>query len=290
MSRIILVTGATGKQGGAVARHLLQNGWMVRALTRSPEKDATLALKQKGAQIVKGDLDDPASLREALKDVYGVYSVQNSWEHGVEKERVQGIQLADAARREGVYHFVYSSVGSAHRATGIPHFDSKWDVEQHIRSTGLRFTILRPVFFMENLLMPDTLSAIGSGHLPLGLLPEKPLQIISVNDIGAFASLAFNQPSEFVSREIDIAGDELTGPRMAAILGTVLERECTYQQTPIEQIRAFSEDFALMVEWFNAKGYEADVPALRKIHPGLLTFEEWAKEHKQAMSAQYAHA
>ena len=290
MTRTILVTGATGKQGGAVADHLLKQGWNVLGLTRSPGKDAALALEKKGAGIVEGDLDDPASLRETLNNVYGVYSVQNSWEHGVEKEREQGKMLADEARRAGVSHFVYSSVGSAHRATGIPHFDSKWDIEEHIRSTGINYTILRPVFFMENLLMPDTLSAIGSGSLPLGLVPEKPLQMISVNDIGAFAALVFKKPSEFGKREIDIAGDELTGPRMAGILGRVLERDIVYQQTPIEQIRAFSEDYALMVEWFNAKGYEADISALRKLHPALLTFEKWAKERKQAMSMEYTHA
>lgn len=290
MSRIILVTGATGKQGGAVANRLLKRDWKVRALTRSPEQDAALALKKRGARIMKGDLDDPASLRKALNGVYGVYSVQNSWEHGVEKEREQGKTLADEARRAEVSHFVYSSVGSAHRATGIPHFDSKWDIEQHIRSTGLRFTILRPVFFMENFLMPDIVSAIDSGTLPLGVFPDKPLQMISVKDIGAFAALAFTKPAEFVNREIDIAGDELTGPQTAGILSRVLEKEITYQQAPIEQIRAFSEDYALMVEWFNAKGYEADIPALRKIRPGLITFGEWAKEHKQALSMEYAHA
>lgn len=290
MSRIILVTGATGKQGGAVANRLLNQDWKVRALTRSPEQNAALALKKRGARIMKGDLDDPASLREALDGVYGVYSVQNSWEHGVEKEREQGMMLADEARRAEVSHFVYSSVGSAHRATGIPHFDSKWDIEQHIRSTGLRFTILRPVFFMENFLMPDIVSAIDSGTLPLGVVPDKPLQMISVKDIGAFAALAFKKPSEFVNREIDLAGDELTGPQAAGILSRVLEKNITYQQTPIEQIRAFSEDYAVMVEWFNVKGYEADISALRKIRPALLTFEEWAKEHKQAMSMEYAHA
>ena len=139
--------------------------------------------------------------------------------------------------------------------------------------------------------MPDTLSAIGSGSLPLGLDPAKPLQMIAVDDIGAFAALAFKKPNEYANREIDIAGDELTGPQMAGILGNVLERDIVYQQTPIEQIRAFSEDYGLMVEWFNAKGYEADIPALRKLHPALTSFEKWVRKHKSVMSMmEYAHA
>jgi uncharacterized protein YbjT (DUF2867 family) len=290
MERIILVTGATGKQGGAVAHHLLEQGWKVRALTRSPEKDAAVALQKKGVEIMKGDLDDPELLREALNNTYGVFSVQNSWEHGVEKERIQGKTLADEAKRAGVSHFIYSSVGSAHRATAIPHFESKWDVEQHVRSTGLRFTILRPVFFMENFLAPDTLSAIRSGNLPLGVDPAKSLQMIAVDDIGTFAALAFKTTSEYANKEIDIAGDELTGPQMAGILGKVLERDIVYRQTPIEQIRAFSEDYARMIEWFNVKGYNADIPALRKIHPALMTFERWVREHISVISMEYANA
>ncbi len=283
MDRIILVSGATGKQGGAVARHLLKSGWKVRALTRSPEKAEATALIKEGARIVKGDLNNPASLRSALSGVYGVYSVQNSWEHGVEKEIVQGMTFADEAKRAGAAHFVYSSVGSADCNTGVPHFESKWKIEEHIRSIGLRSTIIRPVFFMENLLAPDTLSAIGNGSLMQGLDPSKPLQMVAVDDIGAFAALAFDEPDEYIGKELDIAGDELTGPQMAEILGRVLDREITYQQTPIEQIRAFSDDYAAMVEWFNDEGYQADIPALRKIRPALMTFEKWVEEHKTMM-------
>ncbi len=290
MEHTVLVTGATGKQGGAVAHYLLKYGWKVRALTRSPEKVEAMILQSGGARIIKGDLDDPASLRTALSGVYGVFSVQNSWEHGVEKEVKQGMTIADESKRANVAHFIYSSVGSAHRNTGIPHFESKWKIEKYVRSTGLRTTILRPAFFMENLLASDTLSSIVNGILSLGLDPEKPLQMIAVDDIGAFAALAFEDPDEYIGKDIDIAGDELTGLRMAEILGRVMERGIIYKQTPIEQIRAFSDDYAKMVEWFNAKGYIAGIPELRAIHPDLMTFEQWVKKQKKSLlTAKHAH-
>ena len=147
----ILVTGATGQQGGAVARHLLLGDHKVRAMTRKPDGDAAKALKKLGAEVLAGDLDDESSLTRALSGVWGVFGVQNTWEAGVEKEEAQGKRLADAARAAGVQHYVYTSVGSAHRKTGIPHFDNKWRVEEHIRAKRFpSFAILRPVFFMEN--------------------------------------------------------------------------------------------------------------------------------------------
>ena len=132
-TKIILVTGATGQQGGAVARHLLkQPGFAVRALTRDSAKPAARALAQAGAEVVRGDLDDPASVRRALEGAWGVFSVQNFMETGYEGEIRQGKALADAAKAAGVQHFVYTSVVSADRKTGLPHFESKWQIEQHI--------------------------------------------------------------------------------------------------------------------------------------------------------------
>src|SRR5437762_8525371 len=157
--KLVLITGATGNQGGATLRHLAQRGgFKLRALTRKPEGDAAKACTALGAEVVVGDLDDAASLERALAGAWGVYSVQNTWEAGVEREEAQGKRLAKLARVAGVEHFVYSSVGSAHKRTGIPHFDNKWRIEETVR--GLRFpshVILRPVFFMENLVAPYSL-------------------------------------------------------------------------------------------------------------------------------------
>lgn len=271
----ILVTGATGRQGGAIARHLLSDGWRVRALTRSPDKQRARQLADQGAEVVAGDLADRSSIEDAVAGAYGVYSVQNTWEHGPEKEIVQGTLLADVAGEAGVSHFVYSSVGSADKNTGIPHFESKWRIEKHIRALDLPATILRPVFFMENFLMPSMRDAIYSGTLSLGLKPDKPLQMVAVDDIGIFGALAFAHPSTWIGRELDLAGDELAGPRIAERFAETIGRDVTYAQTPIEQIRTSSEDYAVMMEWFNAKGYEADIDYLRNLHPGLETLEKW---------------
>ena len=156
--RTILITGVTGHQGGAVARALQGSGFHLRGLTRTPDGERAAALARNGVEVVKGDLDDEATLRRALAGAWGVFGVQTASEAGVEREEAQGKRLATLAREAGVEHFVYTSVGSAHKRTGIPHFDNKWRIEETVRA--LRFpshVILRPVFFMENLLAPFSL-------------------------------------------------------------------------------------------------------------------------------------
>ena len=197
----IFVAGATGQQGGAVARHLLKHpGFTVRALTRDTTKAPARALAQAGAELVQGDLDDPSSFERALDGAYGVFSVQNALEAGYDREVQQGKKLADAAKAAGVQHFVYSSVVSADRDTGIPHFESKWEIEQHIRQIELPFTVLRPAFFMQNW-HNYMREPILHGTLPLPLSPQTPLQQISVEDIGAFAALAFEAPVEVAGQD-----------------------------------------------------------------------------------------
>src|SRR5215218_9722039 len=148
--RLIVVTGATGKQGGAVARSLLNRGFRIRALTRNPQKPEAQALADQGAEVVQGDMEDPSAMERLTEGAHGVFSVQNFWETGYDREVQQGKTVADAAKAAGVEHFVYSSVGSAHRQTGIPHFESKWEVEEYVRQIGLPYTILRPTAFMQN--------------------------------------------------------------------------------------------------------------------------------------------
>lgn len=273
--KTIVVAGATGRQGGAVARHLLRNGWTVRALVRNPDSGAAEIVGKLGAEIIKADLNDRASLEMALMGVYGVFSMQTFRGHGPEAETDQGINLADAAKKAKVRHFVYSSVGSANHKTGIPHFESKWRIEQHIRRIGLGATIFRPVYFMENLMMPNSRRMILNGTLEMGIAPTKRLQMIAVDDIGEFVSRAFDSPGDYLGQEIDLAGDELTGQEMADRFGEVLGTHVSYVQTPIEQIRALSKDWAIMAEWFNNAGNGADVAFLRKIHPGLKALKTW---------------
>src|ERR1700761_1740425 len=186
--RLILVTGATGKQGGAALRHLCAKGFAVRAMTRDPEQPKARALVGHGAKVVKGDMEDVASIVRALDGVDGVYSVQD-WQGGVEQEGRQGVNLVEAAKRAVVDQIVYSSVSAADQNTGIPHFESKFQIEERIRRAGVPYTILRPVFFMENWL--DMGQMIGQGAITLPLKPETRLQMIAVEDIGAFIAMAF---------------------------------------------------------------------------------------------------
>ncbi len=274
----ILVTGATGQQGGAIARELLANGFPVIAMTRKPKSDAANALQQLGAEIVQGDLDDSASLEKAVRGMWGVFAVQNTWEAGVVKEEEQGKRFAKIARSTGVQHFVYSSVGSAHRNTGIPHFDNKWRVEETVRDLGFpSYTIIRPAFFMENLISPWFKPAIEQNKLAAGIKPETPLQMIAVKDIGKYGLVAFLKHEELNGRALDIAGDELTMPQAAKFISEAKGEKVEYVQTPIEEVRKFSDEFATMYEWFDSVGYNADIPAnFKEFDIPPTRFKDWA--------------
>jgi len=276
--RPILVTGATGQQGGAVLRHLRTRGFAVRALTRDMHSPAARTLAARGIGVIQGNFDDRASLERALDGAYGAYTVQTPWQSGgVEGEVRQGIAFADAAKAAGIQHLVYSSVGSADRQTGIPHFESKYQIEEHIRAIGLPHTILRPVFLMENFLSNrDTI--VVSGTLAEPLMPATPLQMVAVDDIGAFAALAFAEPEQWIGRTIELAGDELTMPQAAERFGRVIGRPVQYVQVPMAEFRRTSgEEQATMFTWFNQVGYGADLPILRAIYPALTTLEQWLR-------------
>jgi uncharacterized protein YbjT (DUF2867 family) len=276
--RTILITGVTGNQGGAVAQALKSNGFRLRGLTRAPDGERAAALARHAVEVVKGDLDDEATLRRALSGTWGVFGVQNSLEVGVEREEAQGKRLATLAREAGVEHFVYTSVGSAHKRTGIPHFDDKWRIEETVR--GLRFpshVILRPVFFMENLLAPFSLQ--GS-TLSWALGPSTKLQMIAVDDIGWFGARAFTDAAVLNRREIDLAGDVRTMPETAKVLSEALDRPIAFAQMPIEQVRQYRKDTAVMLEWFDRVGYSADIAGLeREFGRALTKLPDWARRH-----------
>src|ERR1700757_4218105 len=215
-NRTILITGVTGKQGGAVAQALQGSGFHLRGLTRKPDSERAAALARQGIEIVQGDLDNETTLRRALAGAWGVFGVQNTAEAGIEREEEQGKRLARLAREAGAEHYVYTSVGSANKRTGVPHFDSKGRIEDTVRSLGFpSHVILRPVFFMENLVAPYTLQ--GS-TLAVALAPRVKLQMIAVEDIGWFGARAFTHAAALNRREIDIAGDVRTMPEAAGIL------------------------------------------------------------------------
>ena len=224
--RIILVTGATGRQGSTAVRHLLEAGFKVRGLTREPNKPGSKRLEDLGAEMVEGNLDDPVKISRDLNGCYGVFAVLTPFGEGVVGEIRQGKILADAAKAAGIEHFLYSSVGGADRNTGIPHFESKWQNEQYMRQIGLPLTVLRPVSFMENYNNPSTVRMIASGKWSYASDPSKQLQMIATEDIGFLGAIAMDNKDDWLGRSVEIAGDSLTPPEIAQKFTEVLGLSC----------------------------------------------------------------
>jgi uncharacterized protein YbjT (DUF2867 family) len=277
--RSILVTGATGQQGGAVARALLSRGHRVKALTRKPDSDAARQLVAAGAEVVAGDLADAASIVRAAKDVDTMFLMGNSYEAGLEEETRQGILAADAAKAAGIGHLIYSSVADADKQTGIPHFESKYLVEQHVRQLGIPHTISAPVAFMENAVAPWSTGALSQGTLAFAMPPKRVLQLVALADIGAFVAALAERREQVFGKRYDFAGDELSGEEQAKILTKAIARPIRYQEIPISAARQQSEDAALMFEWFDRVGYDVDIAALRRQFPEVRWhgFADWAR-------------
>jgi uncharacterized protein YbjT (DUF2867 family) len=284
----VLVTGATGRQGGSVVRYMLAQGWNLRALTRAPDTKAAKALADSGVELVRADLEDPASLEAAVRGVHGIYSVQDFWAVGARREVMQGKNLADAARKAGVEHFVYSSVGGAERNSGIDHWESKWEIEKHIRKLGLPATMLRPVAFMENYYIDQVEMGILKGKLIDPIRADQPYQTIAADDIGAFVALAFRRPQDFIGLELEIAGSELTNPQAAEVFSRVLGKPVKFQKLPMPLVRlVLGKEFYQMFRWFNNAGFKANIGELRRQYPDvpLQTLEQWLYNegwHKRA--------
>ena len=288
-NKTVLITGATGRQGGAVIRHMLPKGWKLRALTRNPGSATAQDLTRQGIDVAQGDLEDPRSLERAAHGVYGIYSVQDFWSVGAKREVQQGKNLAEAAKKAGVEHFVYSSVGGAERSSGIDHWESKWEIEKYIRKLGLPATILRPVTFMETYYVQEVEIGILKGKLVDPIRADKPYQTIATDDIGAFVALAFERPKEFIGVDLEIAGSELTNPEAAQVFSRVLGKPVKFQRLPMPMVRLFlGKEFYQMFRWFNDAGYQANIAELRRRYPEirLHTLEEWLREegwHKRAL-------
>jgi uncharacterized protein YbjT (DUF2867 family) len=280
----VLVIGATGNQGGAAARALAERGWPVRAFVRDADAPAARALRATGAELVTGDLDDLASLRAALRGVHGVFLALTMMTGptvtaaGVAGEERRGRAVADLAADAGVGHLVYSSIAGADRSTGVSYIESKARIEAHIGALGLPATVLRPVSFMENFASFNR-PVIDEGGLTLqlALRPVTRLAMIAARDIGTFAAIVFDRPARFLGASVEIAGDVLTGPEIAQVLGRAYGRPVRFRQLPIEQLRAFDPEVAAMFEWVDGRtGGEPDLSELRALHPGLLTLAAWA--------------
>ncbi|WP_199615310.1 NmrA/HSCARG family protein [Paenibacillus alkalitolerans] len=281
--KIILVTGATGQQGGATIRNLLEKGnWSIRALTRDPNKPSAETLRRDGVEVFKGDHNNPDSLLEAMQGVYGVFSVQPtefspnmSSDFGYEDEVRFGKNVANAAKNAGVQHFVYSSVSGADRLIGGRNY-SKWEIEEYIRSLDLPLTILRPAWFMDN--FSDPLFGLQTGKLSTAIKSNIKLQLIAVEDIGAFSALAFENPERYLGKTIEIAGDSLTPVAISNAISRAIGGDIPYVEIPIDTIRQISPSGARTFEFINNEELKIDIAEVRRLHPGLLTFNEWLEK------------
>ncbi|GGK99962.1 NmrA family transcriptional regulator [Planomonospora parontospora subsp. parontospora] len=295
--KTIVVVGATGLQGRAVTARLLADGRRVRAVTRDPDAAPARALAQAGAELVRAEMDDVASLVAAAEGTYGLFSVQPTVGSpgtpagfSAEDEVRWGCNVADAAHAAGVRHLVYASLAGAdrHNTEKLPdNTINKWRIEQHITRLGLPATFLRPVSFMENY--------TGAYHLHDGAVAtafaaDTPQQIMAVDDVGAFAALAFAQPGEWIGRAVDLAGDELTPRQIAAAISEAVCRPLPYVQIPIEVIAQIGEEFAYAYTWLNERGYRADVAFTRALHPGLMDLRTWLQRTGAAQIAGFLAA
>ena len=277
----VLVFGATGQQGGAVSRALRGDGWHVRALVRDMAGDKAKALADIGVELHQGDFSDVASIERAMSDVYGVFSVQPSSGQGdaygvTDEEEVRyGKAIADIAVKQGVQHLVYTSVGAAGKGkTGLGHFDSKTEIEEHVRGLRIHSTIVRPAAFMEMLMLPGM--GLDKGTFSFFMRPGQSMQFIAADDIGKIDAAILTDPERFADRTIEIAGDEITGSGMQEVLSQAAGRTITYNRFPdslLEQ-NAFLGRLSALIDDGRGAG-AADIASLRDEFGGLLSFEQW---------------
>ncbi|MEJ7778148.1 MAG: NmrA/HSCARG family protein [Daejeonella sp.] len=237
-NKIILVTGGTGKQGGAVARNLMQHGYTVKALTRNPDSPNALVLKNQNVILVKGDLNKPETYREHLTGVHGIFSVQ-TFENGISKEIQQGTVLATLAMESGVKHFLYSSAIGAHLNTGVPHLDSKFIIENHIRELAMPYTIIRPASFYENFLIPQVKKGILKGKLSQTINSHTIMPYIATDDIGKAAVKIFGNFQEYSGKTLTLGNEQLDSLKLAEKFSRALNKKVEYKRLPGIVVKLF---------------------------------------------------
>lgn len=274
--RLFAVIGASGRQGGTTARALLAVGAGVRAVVRDPGAQAACALADRGAEVVRADLEDSVSLRSAFSGVDGLFAMTTfTGPRGAQGEVIHGMQITDTAREVGVARVVYSSVGGAERGTDIAHVDSKRRVEEYMTSRGLSVSLVRPTFFMENFvyfLAPQQQDGVVVVRAPLA--SGVALQMIAVDDIGAVAAAALLDPASVRGGAVEIAGDELTGEQIAAAYGERAGLAARFEALPLSVLT--DADQRAMFSWFTQlPAYQADFDATRRLAPGVQDFRSW---------------
>ena len=271
----ILVLGATGGQGGAVADALLARGARLRAMVRRPGEPKASRLVQRGVEVLTGSLDDRTALGAAMRGVDAVFALTTPFEAGVDAEIAQGRAILAAAADARVPHLVFSSVAGAKQHTGVPHFDSKAIIEDGLAASGLSYTITAPTYFFDNAL--GGIDRIQAGILDLPLPPGRPLQQLASPDLGAFVAKVLSSPGPYVGQRVELASDAVTPAQMAGALSAAMGRSVRFEQTPLESIR--SPDMHAMWRFLNGPGYRVDIQVLHGANPDIAwtSFADWAR-------------
>jgi uncharacterized protein YbjT (DUF2867 family) len=280
-ARQIFVTGGTGNQGGAVARHLVQLGFSIKVLTRDPDSEKAKKLQGPKTALVKGNLDQPDSFRDHLKGVYGIFSVQAMGKR-MQNEMRQGIELANLAREFRIDHLIYSSGAGAVSRTGIPHWDSKLNIENHIKQINIPYTIIRPSSLFENFLIPQVKNRITQGKLVSPAREEAIQQFMAADDIGVFCSRIFMNTQKYLGKTITLGTEEMTMKEVAACFSEVLGFPVKYQKLPGLITRlVMGKDLHLMFQWINENNaiFIKDLEGFKREHPDLLSLKSWIKIH-----------
>ena len=284
MRGTIVVTGATGLQGGAVTRHLLKDGWHVRALTRNRTSKQAQTLSALGAEVVQGDMGDAASLRPIFAGTYGVYSVQNPFISGPEAEVKQGKNVADIAAETGVQHFVYGSAGIGKKGTHVPSWETKLLVEDRLKELQLPVTILRPMAFMELMTEKKFFPSVGTWHVMPKLMGlNRQLPWLCADDLGAVAAKVFSDPSRFVGQELVLASDVRSLDECRGLYHDVLGKNPSHFPMPVWLFKRFGfagQDLPAMWDWLRTGTVPLDTAPTLAIHPEALTVRAWLSKHK----------
>lgn len=281
----VAVTGVTGSQGSAAARALLAGGWSVRGLTRNPDGEIARTLSGEGVSLLRGDMNQRSDLEALFDGARGAYVVTDFYQNGIDGEIRQGKLMADVARDSGVSHYVSASVIGADLGTGIPHFDSKFEIEKHIEALGLAATILRPGIFMEDLTEKKYVPPAGWGMMGKLTGTNKPLPWIAVEDIGAIVAIVLDDPIRFTGKRIPLAADEKTLDEARSIFRAVDGKNPLKISMPTWIFRRWvSEDLVIMWEYFGSHSIEAPVAATRSLHPEALGMEAWLRKKRAGAS------
>lgn len=283
VDRIIAVTGATGRQGGAVARHLLADGWRVRALTRKPSSEPARRLAALGAEIVAVDMMNPDSLAPAFQDAHGVFSVQNPMISGLDAEVRQGQNVADMAKSAGVRQLVYGSAGTGMSGTGVGSWESKVAVEEHMRGLGLPLTILRPNAFMELMTDKAFYPSVSTWHvMPKLMGADRPVTWICVDDLGAIAAKVFGDES-YVGKELKLASDLRSIAECRAIWHNATGRAPRRFPMPVWMFERFvGKDLTTMWRWLRHSDVPVDPADTYRLLPTASTVEQWLTRRQNA--------